>query len=194
MAFFANLVLFLALSLSVGLGSAWYALEKGLPMTTRKAGPWKIWHEAGRVNADPYTSAYVARAGWLPITSSHALYYITRHDSEGGRLTGECNYILTGSELDADWWSLGLFDSSGRPIANKAKRYAFNSANTVRNADGSFSIWISSEARPGNWLPNNSDTENMLVLRIFGPGKAEEAQSKNEIELRLPKIKRLSCR
>lgn len=194
MAFFANLILFLALSLSVGLGSAWYALEHGLPLTTRVAGPWTIWHEAGQVNSDPYTSAYVARAGWLPITSSHALYYVAREDSDGGRLTADCNYILTGASLDADWWSLGLFDTNGRIIANKANRYAFNSSNTVRKSDGSFSIWMSSEARPGNWLPSAGGDENMLVLRIFGPGKTEEAQSENEIELNLPKIKRISCR
>ncbi len=193
MAFFANLILFLALSLFVGLGSAWYALERGLPMTTREAGPWSIWHEAGQTNADPYTAAYVARAGWLPITSSHALYYVARKDSDGNPLTAECTYLLSGARLDAQWWSLGLFDADGRPIPNKARRFAFNSSNTVRNADGSFTIWLSREAKPGNWLPSTRGDDNMLVLRIFGPGKAEEAQSENEIERSLPKIKRISC-
>ena len=193
MAFFANLILFLALSLTIGLGSAWYALENGLPVTTRQVGAWQIWHEAGKLGTDPYTNAYVSRSGWLPITSSHALYYIAKTDNNNRKISADCTYRLTGKPIAAEWWSIGLFDSTGHVMANRAQRYAFNSANTVRKSDGSFVIWLAQTAHSGNWLPISGGDDNTIVMRIFGPQKTDDAQAENEIEKNLPVIERVSC-
>ncbi len=179
--------------MTIGLGTAWYTLEKGLPITTRQVGPWKIWYEAGKVGSDPYTNAFVSRSGWLPMTSTHALYYIAQNDSKNRKISANCTYKLTGKPIAADWWSLGLFDEKGHIIENKAKRYAFNSANTLRKIDGTFTIWLSQKVHSGNWLPLTKGDENSLVMRIFGPQKADDAQAENLIEKNLPVIERISC-
>ncbi len=42
-------------ALMLGIGSAWYMIERGSPLTTTKVGPWASWISEGNPNADPYT-------------------------------------------------------------------------------------------------------------------------------------------
>ena len=191
--FLANFILFLALAVVIGLGSAWYALENGLPITTKSIGPWKIWFEAGRIDPDPYTRAYVARTGRLPITSTHALYYIAKTDQDGYRLTTNCEYELLGAPLEAEWWSIAIYDSYGNVFPNLANRYSYNSANTTRHENGKFNIVISQNARPGNWLPVSGDTQLMIMMRVLGAARKEESQAMVAMEQKLPVIKRGAC-
>ena len=64
-----------AVALVLGIGSAWYMIERGSPLTTVRAGPWKSWLSEGNPNADPYTRAHLARSGRLPLTSTAARYF-----------------------------------------------------------------------------------------------------------------------
>ena len=130
----------------------------------------------------------------LPIVSSHALYYIAKTDSKNRNLRGDCTYRLRGKAMEADWWSLGLFDEQGNVQDNQAQRYAFNSSNVIRQSDGSFRITVSSGVQPGNWLPVRDDSDTVLLLRIFGPKKTEDAADRTNIETNLPKITRIACR
>ena len=50
-------------ALMLGIGSAWYTIERGTLLTTAKVGPWSGWVTEGNPNADPYTKAHVARSG-----------------------------------------------------------------------------------------------------------------------------------
>ena len=59
-------------ALMLGIGSAWYMIERGSPLTTTKAGPWDGWITEGNPQADPYTKAHVARSGRLPARSKRA--------------------------------------------------------------------------------------------------------------------------
>ena len=47
-------------ALMLGIGSAWYMIERGSPLTTTKVGPWAGWISEGNPSADPYTEAHVA--------------------------------------------------------------------------------------------------------------------------------------
>ena len=60
------------------------------------------------------------------------------------------------SALDAEWWSVAVFDDRGGLIRNSANRFAFNSSTVLRDSDGGARIVVSREARPGNWLPTAS--------------------------------------
>ena len=42
-------------ALMLGIGSAWYMIERGSPLTTTKVGPWDGWVSEGNPSADPYT-------------------------------------------------------------------------------------------------------------------------------------------
>ncbi len=79
-------------ALMLGIGSAWYMIERGSLLTTTKVGPWSGWISEGNPNADPYTKAHVARSGRLPLTSTVARYFVARTDSAGRTLTSACEY------------------------------------------------------------------------------------------------------
>ena len=75
--------LFIGIVLILGLGSSWYMIERGSPLTTVTVGPWVSWISAGRPDADPYTHAYEARLGILPLNTDVSQTFLARIDSEG---------------------------------------------------------------------------------------------------------------
>lgn len=188
------LVVGFLLALSVGLGSTWYMIARGSPLTTGQFGPWSVWFEAGNPEADPYTKAYLARSGRLPITSTNALYYFARTDDSGQPLRASCDYVIDGKPINAAWWSLAVYDTAGRLIPNKAGRHSFSRTDIVRQADGSFRIVLSSAARPGNWLPTGDSETVQLVLRVYGPRDFNATVGGDPVERHLPEIQMVGCK
>ncbi len=185
--------LFIFLAFFTGFGSAWYMLEKGTPLTRHKFGPWQNWHTQGAVNSDPYTKAYIARSGRLPLNSQYAQYFKATTDSDGDRLTSHCSYILRGTPIASEWWSIGLYDNNAEIIFNKAQRHAFNSKNIARLEDGGYIIRIASFARPDNWLPSENAGKLVLLIRVYGILASDDTSSGNVISASLPTIKKVRC-
>ncbi len=181
-------------ALSLGLGSAWHMIANGSALTTGKIGPWTIWYAAGNPNADPYTKAYLAREGRLPITSTSALYYYGRSDDAGEPLTSRCDYVIDGEPINAAWWSLAVYDNSGRLIPNNAARYSFNRTDIIRSPNGRFRIVLASTARDGNWLPTGDREALVVLLRIYGPREFNDAIKGRLIEEKLPTIRKDGCK
>jgi hypothetical protein len=187
-----------------GLGSAWYMVEKGSRLTTERQGPWRLWTAAGKLDADPYTRAHVARSGRLPIGATSAHYYVAESDGDGRRLAASCEYLIEGIGPDALWWSLAAYDRHGMLFRNEAQRYAYNSAAVMRSASGVYQIQISNKARPGNWLPVSGGGPMSLVLRVYEPRRDDEAAAAAAEQRapkpaarrsqRLPTITRVGCR
>jgi hypothetical protein len=190
-----DLIVVFTVALALGIGSAWYMIERGSPLTTRHVGPWASWLNEGNPNADPYTKAHLARSGRLPMTSTTARYFLARTDSDGDELTSSCEYLVEGSALDARWWSLALYDDHGSVIDNPPNRFSLNSDEAVRRSDGTFRISIAANARPENWLPNGSGPEHKLVLmlRVYGPRETDAGGIGQVPDERLPKIERKAC-
>lgn len=188
-----RLIAVFVLALLLGLGSAWYMIDEGSAFTTGRIGPWNVWYAAGNPNADPYTRAHFARSGRLPITSTSALYYVARSDSEGELLTADCEYVIEGRPLAAGWWSLALYEASGRLIRNKAGRYAFSNRDLAFRTDGSYQIVLARTARPGNWLPTGDGGKIKLVLRVYVPRGSDTLVRGRLLDAKLPEILRLSC-
>lgn len=185
---------FAALSLFLGLGSANYLIEHGFALVVTQAGPWKTWTNAGGLTADPYTRAYIARSGQLPITSASGLTFFARADDQGAALTSHCEYEIVAEPLPAVWWTVAVYDEYGKLIPNKAQRYAFSSQNLTTLPDGTQRISLSPTARPGNWLPSGEDGNLTLVLRIIRPLTVEQQQTNEALASRqLPRIRRISC-
>lgn len=184
-----------AVALLLGIGSAWYAIERGTALTTNRVGPWASWMSEGNPNADPYTKAHLARSGRLPLTSTTARYFLARTDSEGDELTSVCEYSIQGSALDARWWSIAVYDQHGSVIENPSQRYSFNSDEAIRRSDGTYRISLASHARPENWLPSGSEAEHKLVLmlRIYSPRETDSSGIGQIPDDRLPKIERKAC-
>lgn len=182
----ANMIMFLLIAIVGGLGSSWYMIERGSSLTTERVGPWTAWTAAGRADADPYTRAHFIRRGMLPVSTAFALTYEAISDAEGQRLHSSCEYILEGDEPPARFWSLSVFDESGRLIPNAADRYAFNRATVLKSAGGRLQITLARSARPGNWLPTSGAGRISLMLSLEGSDPA--------VAWRPPTIRRVACR
>ncbi len=184
-----------AVALVLGIGSAWYMIERGSALTTTKVGPWASWNGLGNPAADPYTRAHLARSGRLPLSSTVARYFVARTDGAGHGLTSGCEYLVTGSPVNARWWSIALYDDTGGLIENGSNRYSFNSEEALRHSDGTFRIRVSRTARPENWLPSGDDTDRNLVLmlRIYAPRDTDSSGIGLVPDDRLPKIERVAC-
>ena len=185
---------FLGIAVLGGFGSAWVMIHSGTQLTAATAGPWVTWTAAGRMDADPYTRAHTVRLGLLPLNSTLALTYQAQADGEGQRIHSSCIYAVDMSALDAEWWSLAVFDDKGGLIRNNANRYAFNSSTVLHDADGGTRVVLSREAQPGNWLPTTGAGRLILSLTVQDPRWVTAAVAEQGRSRSLPVIKTVSCR
>jgi hypothetical protein len=192
--FASKIVAFIIGGVAIGLVSAWYMLERGTPLTTRKIGPWSAWIYDGDIGADPYTLAHMSRSGRLPITSSNALYFMADEDSDGDDLATDCDYEISGKPLDADWWSIALYNRNGELIGREPSGSYASSSTILRRSDGGYVINIAQKMRPGNWIGISDDEEFVLLLRLYGIHASKDTKRANSIEQNLPVIRRLDCR
>jgi len=191
-AYVTDWALFIGVVLILGLGSSWYMIERGSPLTTTTAGPWVSWVSAGRLDSDPYTRAHDARLGILPLSTEVAQTFFARVDSEGRALHSSCEYTVAGQELPAFWWSLTVFDAGGRLIPNVLGRYSFTSDTMALKPDGSFLTTLSRDARPGNWLPIGGAGRLAIAFTVLDLDTRAVAQE-GEVERLLPTITRIGC-
>jgi hypothetical protein len=187
-----NLVVFAALALGGGFGTAWYTIEWGSRFSTRSFGPWTVWPTAGRPEADPYTRAHIARTALLPLSSTLELTYSAYTDSAGSRLSSSCDYAIVVDGLDSTWWSVAAYAGQGQLIQNTAERYGFNTSTVMREPDGRAVIMLARDARPGNWLPI-SGSRLTIVLTVQDAAWAAAAQDAGTPKP-LPDIQKLACR
>jgi hypothetical protein len=181
-------------ALLLGIGSARYMVERGSPLTTAVAGPWSSWVYEGNPSADLYTKAHLASSGRLPLTSTMARYFLAGTDSQGEPLVSSCEYSISGTPLNARWWSLALYDEGGSIIKNPSGRYSFNSEEAVRRADGTYHVTLARHARPENWLPSGADDQGLvLMLRIYGPRDTDASGTGIIMPASLPAIERQAC-
>jgi len=184
---------FIGVVLILGLGTSWYMIDVGTPLTTERQGPWVSWTSAGRADADPYTRAHFARLGTLQLTAEITLTYLAYTDDEGRRLHSSCDYAVEGSEPGTSWWSLTVFDDGGALIANPAQRYAFTSQSIGLRPDGTYLVTLARDARPGNWLPTGGAGRLALVFTTLDP-TAPLLTSAADERRPLPHIRRVQCR
>lgn len=184
---------FIGTVLILGLGSSWYMIDIGTPLTTERQGPWVSWTSAGRADADPYTRAHIARFGTLQLSAEMTLTYVANSDSEGRRLHSSCDYSVEGREPGTSWWSLTVFDDRGELITNPADRYDFTSQSIALRPDGTFAVTLARDARPGNWLPTGGAGRLALVFTTLDATTPLLTKS-SEGHKPLPEIRRIQCR
>ena len=191
MPFLKRFFLFAAIALTLGLGSAWRAVNHGFFASANRYGPWALWFREGTGEADPYTIAHVARQGVLPITASSELVFTATRDSGGSHLTGNCTYEIRGLSVPALWWDIAAFKANGEVMPSKTGRAGFSSANILAAPDGSFKVRLSPDVQPGNWIPAQRGDRIILRLSILRPLNPDHLlASGNEI---LPEIALLEC-
>ncbi len=169
MPFLSRCLLFAAIALTLGLGSAWRAVNHGFFAVTNRYGPWVLWFREGTADADPYTIARAARRGILPVTAASAMVFTATRDSAGSHLTGHCTYEIRGSSIPSLWWNIAAFRSDGEIMPNKTGRSGFSSANILAAPDGTFIVRLSPDVQPGNWIPATRGNRVILQFNILRP-------------------------
>jgi hypothetical protein len=107
-----------------------------------------------------------------------AMYWTTKVDGAGQKLSGEHDYIMHfpagGLPPNNAFWSLTMGDAKNHFVPNPINRYSVSDRSSlVPNADGSVDIYIQNAAPAGhesNWLPAPSG-KFILWLRVYLPGQ-----------------------
>lgn len=191
MRFVVLLALVLVIGVVTGTGSAWFAVSGDRIVGPVKVGTWTSWPNTTGADADPYTLAHLARSGELSLGPGEGVAFTATTDENGSQLTPGCVYAVEGATPSARLWTLTAHTQDGRLMANRAERHGFQSDELLREADGDFSITLSRDVAPGNWLPVGDVSAYGLTLRLYDTPLATGARI---AEVRMPRIRRVGCR
>jgi hypothetical protein len=183
-------VLMLLAGLAGGLVLTKTLLAMQKPIGAQKYGVWVTWSADNGNDFDPYSRAYFARRGEMPITPLEGIALFAHEDGERRLLNTRCTYEIAGTFPAARAWTLFLYQPNGVLIANGALRSGFTSSEVVQEGGGT-KITISPEPQPGNWLPTNDDRTFVLVFRFYD-SPLSTVGSVLDVE-RLPSLKRIGC-
>jgi hypothetical protein len=168
----------------------WNVLGAARLPGTVSYGPWVVWPKAGTLDADPYSRAFFAKRGDIPMTPAEGLAFFASRDASGETLNGNCHYSVGGIFPTAREWTLTVYRLDGRIISNPAGRMAFTSAEAIVEG-GLTRITLSSTPESGNWLPLGDKERFIIALRFYDTPLSAIASVLEET--RLPKLERLGC-
>jgi hypothetical protein len=175
----------------IGLGATWFTLTRGVAFGSLTVGAWTAWPKSGSVDIDPYARAAVARSGALPLGTGDGVAFYARTDDSGSTFDGRCDFVVSGMTPAARYWTLTLYDTAGRLVANTIDRHGFTSAEILRDINGRFAITVGPRARPGNWLPSSGAERFVLVWRLYDTPIGVASQINKEGPM--PAIVRKGC-
>jgi hypothetical protein len=181
----------LALAAAIGVGSTWMATTRGTELGTLTIGAWTARPRTGTVDIDPYSRATITRNGELPIGTGDGIAFTAARDDKKKPLDGRCDVVVSGVTPAARFWTLALYDSKGRLVANALQRYGFTSQELVRGADGGFEIRVAARARAGNWLPTGGIERYSLMLRLSDTPVGVATRTKRDAPM--PQIATVGC-
>ncbi|HEX2257462.1 MAG TPA: DUF1214 domain-containing protein [Afifellaceae bacterium] len=142
-------------------------MESAKPFETIRIGLWEAMPSAGTEEADPYSRAWLARTGELPLGSGEGLVLTAVHDRDGAPLRGGCAYRLVGRTPPARLWTVAVEGADGEPVEDRPGSQALGSDAILRSPDGAFTLHLAPEPRPGNWLSSRNTGPIRLVIRLY---------------------------
>ena len=181
----------LGLAAAVGLGSTWMTTTRGTELGTLTIGAWTARPRTGTTDIDPYSRATITRNGELPIGTGDGISFTATRDDKKKPLDGRCDVVVSGVTPAARFWTLTLYDSKGRLVANALQRYGFTSQEIVRGADGGFEIRVASRSRSGNWLPTGGIERYSLMLRLYDTPVGVATRTQRDAPM--PQIATVGC-
>ena len=160
-------LLALMIATGVGLGATWMTSTRGVDLNTLTIGAWTARPRTGTSEIDPYARASIARSGELPVGTGDGVAFTATTDDANRPRSGRCDVVVRGVTPAARFWTLTLYDTKGRLVANPLERYGFTSQEVVRGSDGAFELRLASRSRAGNWLPTGGIERYALMLRLY---------------------------
>jgi hypothetical protein len=195
---FAELVVYGGIAAAIGIASAWYMVDYGSNLNVERDGPWQRWTIAGAPGADPYTKAHFLRAGWLPLSTKAAHYYLATKDSSGEALYADCDYSVSGTAPPSRRWTLAAFDMTGLSIAPGGGRAVVSSSTALLGPEAALNIKVSSSTSPGNWLGLSGAARMQLLFTFYGRSeravRANAGLGNGPTHVAMPIIVRTGCR
>ena len=188
----ALVVYAVSLALLLGLGSAYWAVSGDYLFGKLRAGAWQAAPRVGSREADPYARAVLARNAEIPLAIGEGLTLTATEDDAGRLLEAGCAYRIGRVAPQARYWTLTLYDADGRPVSTELQRSGFTSAEVLRDAEGGFSIMVTRDPMPGNWLRAPENGRLGLAFRLYDTPVAAGAATLDPRTL--PAIERLDCR
>lgn len=181
----------LGIAFGGGIWSTLLALEASAGFGAIRVGAWVAFPQAQTVNADPYAKSHRARAGKLLYGGAEGLLFFAERDDAGVPLEGRCSYVVSGSTPTTRLWTLFASGPDGLPLdAGAELPSAVNSRTVLRAPGGSFTIAVSRDAAPGNWLALAPAGRFGLTLTLFD---TPAAGSSGITGIDMPKITRSGC-
>jgi hypothetical protein len=187
--------LLVALSLGIAFGGGirftLYALDAMAGFGVITLGAWQAFPNLHTADADPYAKAHRSRTGELLYGTAEGLEFTADADDSHGRLNARCSYRISGQTPPARLWTLFSIGPDGKPLTSANGRpTALNSWIALRNPDSSFTISVSQDAQPGNWLAVPDNGSFRLVLTLLD---TPAAGSSGLIDLSMPTIQKIGC-
>jgi hypothetical protein len=186
---FAITVLIL-LAVAMGFGvAAWRIAAIQNSPAFAQYGSWRGSKDLP-LNRDNLVTTQVTLFALFALPSNEAIYLFASKDADDKVLTGKSDYTLDGNihDIKAAYWSITAYGKDQYLIPNDLNRYSFNANNMATDSLGNFKITLSSNQKPGNWLPVKKDAPFRLVLRLY-QGKKEFLEHLDNAHL--PVIKKL---
>ena len=183
-----------AIASVLGIGSAYFMIEREQPLNAVTIGSWRAYPKAGTAEADPYSVAIYTRGAVVPLASGEGLALVAREDNSGHLLDPTCVYRISGQTPAARLWTLTVTDGDGRLVETRPARVQLDSQRLLRNPDGTFVIVAASGPHSGNWLPLAAQAgagDGMrFVLRLYDAPVTTGAALDG---ITLPVIERQGC-
>ena len=135
-----GLLLCFVIAAAVGLGSTWLAVSHGVTIGALTIGAWTARPKLGTAEIDPYARAEIERRGELPVALGDGITFLAQTDDADRPLDGRCEVTVSGITPQARFFTITLYDPTGRLVGNVVNRYGFTSQELTRNGDGSSSL------------------------------------------------------
>lgn len=171
--------------------ATYFLLTTAVEREGLRNGAWETNLTMGSQEAGMYTRAAIAVGGLFALSRQETLYFTAFQDDDGNMLEARCDYVLEGRELAARWWSMTVYGWDHYLIDNPENRYSYNMANLARQSDDSYQLHLSSNRRPGNWLPTGDSGVFSVTLRLYNP---DASVHEHPATAELPSIRRVACR
>ena len=175
----------------IGVLSANYIVQGRAGLVNQTSGQWVWWPSAGSTAIDPYTRSYFLAQHRLPMSKFETFEAETTRDKAGRPLSADCVYEFTGKIPEARWWSLVSFVPDD-DVADAVSDQTQSAHDVILENDGSVTISVSKEIRPGNWLNPGTSDEFALLLRLYNP--VNKLGSGAAFAAEMPDVVRQSCR